>query len=279
MTTTDNTFVTNRIVHRKVDVFLDDVVPAASTGLVVLDPPANYGLKMNIGLDETDDADVELPPDLTVQIGAFTELATRVKRVLRPGGSTVFLGEPRAVTAWEIAAMRAGLNHSADMTVLWAKPGRSKFPQPPGPRARRSRQPFYRHAALPSMFTLVKWHVKPGARRAFNPKTAVHSDSNVLVCRQVRSEHRKAPTQRPVELFNYVVSMFSLDDDLVVDPFCGSGSALVACVYGARDYLAADHNHHMCAISRRRVLDANFNAERRQMQTVQLWVRGKLVPI
>lgn len=42
-------------------------------------------------------------------------------------------------------------------------------------------------------------------------------------------KHRDHPTQKPVELLEWLIKYYSNEKDYVLDPTCGSGSTLVAC--------------------------------------------------
>lgn len=265
-----DSLVVNHVICRTAAHLLDDILSEECCGLLVLDPPANYGITSSRIEDYDEDAH-----DFDLQTQAFVLLAERAKRVLAKGGSIVFMGEPRTVTTWDIAARRVGLQHTADLAVMWAKPKRGRIDLV---RQRRLNTK-HRDATLPSMFTQVKWHVRPGSRHAFNPKRAVTANSNVIVCRPVPVDDRVTPTQKPVEMFNYFISLLSNLEDLVVDPFCGSGAALVAATMNDREWVGGDHNPRLCAIARKRAHDKQLKHEDRRMQPVQLWVRGRLIDL
>lgn len=59
--------------------------------------------------------------------------------------------------------------------------------------------------------------------------------------------NRLHPTQKPLQPLEMLVKTFSKPGDLVLDPFCGSGSSLVAAKRTGRDYLGmeldAGHQH------------------------------------
>ncbi|WFU01931.1 DNA methyltransferase [Rhizobium sp. CB3171] len=61
--------------------------------------------------------------------------------------------------------------------------------------------------------------------------------------------NRIHPTQKPVRPLESLVSAFSRPGELVLDPFCGSGSSLVAARQCGRDFLGMelDQRHHMAA--------------------------------
>jgi len=60
------------------------------------------------------------------------------------------------------------------------------------------------------------------------------------------------PTQKPVDALKPLIASFSRPGGLVLDPFCGSGSALVAASDMGRDYLGIelDAGHHATATRR-----------------------------
>jgi len=64
--------------------------------------------------------------------------------------------------------------------------------------------------------------------------------------------NRLHPTQKPVEVLKPLIRAFSSRGDLVLDPFCGSGSTLLAAREMVRDYigLEMDPEHHATATLR-----------------------------
>lgn len=64
------------------------------------------------------------------------------------------------------------------------------------------------------------------------------------------------PTQKPTEVLRPLVDAFCPQGGLVLDPFCGSGSTLVAAQELGRDYLGIelDAGHHATATARLREL-------------------------
>lgn len=66
------------------------------------------------------------------------------------------------------------------------------------------------------------------------------------------SGNRLHPTQKPVAALAPLVAAFCPADGLVLDPFCGSGSTLVAARQAGRDYLGIelDRSYHRIATRR-----------------------------
>ncbi|MCF2525403.1 DNA methyltransferase [Bradyrhizobium sp. G127] len=64
--------------------------------------------------------------------------------------------------------------------------------------------------------------------------------------------NRLHPTQKPVKSLLPIIENFTRRGDFVLDPFCGSGSTLVAAGESARDYIGIelDAQHHRTAVRR-----------------------------
>ncbi len=64
------------------------------------------------------------------------------------------------------------------------------------------------------------------------------------------------PAPFPVELPDQLIHLYTFEDDLVLDPFMGSGSALVAAALSKRRYVGYDLDQAYVDTSRRRVTEA-----------------------
>jgi site-specific DNA-methyltransferase (adenine-specific) len=67
-----------------------------------------------------------------------------------------------------------------------------------------------------------------------------------------RNEPVDYPTQKPVRLLERIVEVSSNPGDVVLDPMCGSGTALVAASRLGRKWIGIDKNNDACAIARKR---------------------------
>ena len=61
------------------------------------------------------------------------------------------------------------------------------------------------------------------------------------------------PTQKPRTLYERIIKASSNKDDLVLDPFCGSGTTLVAAKLLQRNYIGIDQNKEAVKITRNRL--------------------------
>jgi site-specific DNA-methyltransferase (adenine-specific) len=67
------------------------------------------------------------------------------------------------------------------------------------------------------------------------------------------SGNRYHPTQKPIEALLPLIKTFSQPGSLILDPFCGSGSTLVAAKQLDRRYLGIDLESNHCITARRRL--------------------------
>lgn len=64
---------------------------------------------------------------------------------------------------------------------------------------------------------------------------------------------REHPTQKPLPLFNELLQDTSIDNDLILDPFNGSGTTCVAAKMLGRRYIGIDISEEYCKIARERL--------------------------
>jgi site-specific DNA-methyltransferase (adenine-specific) len=66
-------------------------------------------------------------------------------------------------------------------------------------------------------------------------------------------DERFHPTQKPSELFAAILTDYSNPNDLIFDPFCGSGTTCVAAKRLGRRYIGIDISPEYCEIARKRL--------------------------
>src|SRR6266496_705805 len=62
------------------------------------------------------------------------------------------------------------------------------------------------------------------------------------------------PTVKPIKLMTYLIMLGSRKNDIVLDPFCGSGSTCIAAKMLGRDYIGIEINKEYCDIAQARLL-------------------------
>ena len=74
-------------------------------------------------------------------------------------------------------------------------------------------------------------------------------------------DNRKYPTQKPVKLLERIVQLSSNVGDLVFDPFCGSGTTLLAAVKHGRSALGTDISDEAINIAKVRIAQEQKNTQ------------------
>jgi site-specific DNA-methyltransferase (adenine-specific) len=188
---------------------------AASIDFVLTDPPYLVSYRDRAGRTiQNDQNDAWMRP-------AFRE----IYRVLKPNRFFIcFYGWSRVdrfMSAWRVAGFRV-VGH---MVFVKRYASASKFLR-------------YQHEQA---YLLAKG----------SPEFPAKAIGDVIEMRY--SGNRFHPTQKPVSALLPLIQSFSNEGDLVLDPFCGSGSTLVAAQVAGRAYLGIELEETYCNIARDRM--------------------------
>lgn len=88
------------------------------------------------------------------------------------------------------------------------------------------------------------------------PKYHDRSSANVIRCRRVSSGEREHQTQKPTALLRELIEVCSPVGGMVLDPFCGSGSTLVAARESERSAIGIEREAEYVEIARARCAKA-----------------------
>jgi hypothetical protein len=61
------------------------------------------------------------------------------------------------------------------------------------------------------------------------------------------------PTVKPLKLMSYLITMGSRPNDIILDPFCGSGTTCIAALQLGRQYIGIEKEKEYCEIARNRL--------------------------
>ena len=68
-----------------------------------------------------------------------------------------------------------------------------------------------------------------------------------------QKDYRQHPTQKPLGVLVWLLGKYSKEGDIILDPFCGSGTTCVAAKMLGRRYIGIDISEKYCEIARKRV--------------------------
>jgi DNA modification methylase len=102
-------------------------------------------------------------------------------------------------------------------------------------------RPVYKQYAGSGVFYQDMWAYQPGTEGIFDAsKEAIDADVKWLDSEEERLGY---PTQKPLGLLNRIISTSSNAGDLVLDPFCGCGTAVHAAQLLGRRWIGIDITH------------------------------------
>jgi len=78
-------------------------------------------------------------------------------------------------------------------------------------------------------------------------------DGDILRFNAVKVDLRIHPAEKPVELLKALILKSTKDNDVVLDPFCGCGSTLQACVETNRCYIGIENEQSYYELAKKRV--------------------------
>jgi len=77
--------------------------------------------------------------------------------------------------------------------------------------------------------------------------------TNILEFGNTNRRNSLHPTQKPLELIKYLIKTYSKENDIVLDPFMGSGTTGVACKELGRRFIGIEINEKYFEIAKRRI--------------------------
>ncbi len=72
--------------------------------------------------------------------------------------------------------------------------------------------------------------------------------SNIIKCKAKSTDRGLHPAQKPIELMEYLIGLTTIENQVVLDPFCGCGSTLVASKNLNRQYIGIEREQKYCNI-------------------------------
>jgi len=207
-------------------------------GVLSAQAPSSHVQHADLGFDAID----EIRDDVTAAI------------VKASGGWAILFCMAEGVRAWRDAIETAGAKYKRAM--VWVKP--DAMPQFNG------QGPSVGHEMMVAAWCGTghsRWNGggKPGTF-TFTKNT-------------VGAEH---PTQKPLPLMLELVSLFSFPNDMVCDPFMGSGTTGVACAQMGRSFIGIEQNERWFDLACKRIAEA-YKQPRLFSEPVQKLIQEKFI--
>ena len=209
---------------------------SASVDLIVTDPP--YGIGYASSWTTRMDGS---PRVASASFGADEFNASWVPeaaRVLKPGGALYLFTRWDVAANWKAAIEGAGL--TGVQRIVWDK-------QHWGMGDLR----YYGSQVEDILFCVKGEHVLKWPGRCGNLWSV-----NGRIAKIAKDGHYDNPTQKPEALMRKIILLSSDAGDVVLDPFCGSGTTPRAAQTTGRRFIAGDISAYQVSIARARVAQA-----------------------
>ncbi|MCL2385956.1 MAG: site-specific DNA-methyltransferase [Defluviitaleaceae bacterium] len=221
---------------------LMNIIEPESVDLIVTDPP--YNLSKNYGnngdnLNHNDYIDFS------------RRWLAEAKRVLKPTGTIyVFMGVRYISYIYVMMEQELGLHFNSWITWTYTQGiGKTKGFSPRHDDILMFTKNNRFKYNLDPIRVPQKYYRSVNNMRGANPGN-VWEFSHVHYCQANRQNH---PTQKPEALFERMILASSDEDDIVLDPFCGSGTSLRVCQQLNRRGIGMEINEDYVAMTEARI--------------------------
>jgi modification methylase len=224
-------------------------LPDNSVGLAFTSPP------YNVGKDYDEDMSLEHYLELIKRV------STEVHRVLKPGGRFVVnvanLGRkpyiPLHAFFYQIHSQIGFLPMGE---IIWQK-GRGANGSCAWGSWRSARAPRLRDLHEYILVFAKGSFTRPDKGRSdLSPEEFTEATLSVWEIMPVSAKKVGHPAPFPVELASRVIKLYSYVDDVVLDPFIGSGTTAVAAKQHGRHYVGFDISAEYCRLAEERIAHA-----------------------
>src|SRR5688572_24155304 len=231
-------------------------LPADCVDLVFADPP--YNLQLQGDLKRPDDSRVDAVDDDWDKFSSFAAYDdfTRAwllacRRVMKPSATLWVIGSYHNI--FRVGAILQDLGFWILNDVVWRK---------------SNPMPNFRGRRFTNAHETLIWAARePGGKgytfnyealKAGNDDVQMRSDWTIALCtgeERLKNGNGKKlhPTQKPEALLSRVILSSSRPDDLVLDPFCGTGTTGAAAKRLGRRFIGIERQSEYAAAAHRRV--------------------------
>jgi modification methylase len=231
-------------------------MPAASVDLVFADPP--YNLQLQGDLKRPDDSRVDAVDDDWDKFSSFSAYddfsrawLTACRRVMKPNATLWVIGSYHNI--FRVGALLQDLGFWILNDIVWRK---------------SNPMPNFRGRRFTNAHETLIWAARDAAKRdytfnyealkASNDDIQMRSDWFIPLCTgeerlKGRDGKKLHPTQKPEALLARVILAASRPDDVVLDPFCGSGTTGAVARRLRRNFVGIERHAEYAVAARARI--------------------------
>lgn len=114
-------------------------------------------------------------------------------------------------------------------------------------------QRFYKRKSLSEIMCMAEKEIKEKLNNMLQNRTARLCIPNIITYSGGLGKNRIHPTEKPVEILKYLISIFSNEGDTILDTFAGSGSTGEAALLLNRNVLLIERDKSLCEKMKKRL--------------------------
>jgi len=232
-----------------------DSLPEKSIDLIFADPP--YNLQLNNQLVRPNSSSVDGVDDHWDQFESFAAYddftrrwLTSARRVLKDTGAIWVIGSYHNI--YRVGAIIMDLGYWILNDVVWIKS--NPMPNMKGTRFCNAQETMLWAKKSPEQKSYT-FHYREG--KAGNEDLQMRSDWYFPLCtgdERIKLDGKKAhATQKPEALLHRVILSTSNPGDVILDPFCGTGTTAAVAKKLARHYITVDRELEYVEVAKRRL--------------------------
>jgi site-specific DNA-methyltransferase (adenine-specific) len=225
--------------HGEVTIYHGDVtecsLPVMRADVLLTDPPYSRAGALSSGRSNAALMAAESAGSDQFWVFWFKSVASRVLPLVKESGCGFIFSDYRTLHLVERSVAAAGCGWHMSQGLVW---DRASMGMGTPFRASHELIGFCRGA-----------HFKWTGRRDL---------VNVLRFPWTYAAHEHHPAEKPVDLLGFLITQTTKVGDLVFDPFCGSGSTLVAAQARGRKAVGIEADEQYCEIAARRLLQGSL---------------------
>lgn len=232
-----------------------NALPEKCADLIFADPPYNMQLQGDLWRPNMTRVDAVNDPwdkfNSFAEYDAFTRAwLLAAHRVLKDTGTIWVMGSYHCI--YRIGSVMQDLGYWILNDIVWTK--KNPTPQMKGTRFCNAHDTLIwaKKSAHQAKYT---FHYK--GLKAGNDDKQMRSDWHFPVCngkeREMVNGKKAHTTQKPESLLHRVIAATSNPGDLIVDPFCGTGTTAAVAKKLGRNYLTIDREPQYVSVARRRL--------------------------
>lgn len=179
-------------------------------------------------------------------------------RILKPNGSLVISGTYHSIFQCGFLLQEMGCRIVND--IVWFKPNGA--PSLAGRNFTASHETLLWATKSKSAKHTFNYHLSKTwdspKDKLLNPGKQMRSVWSIATTPKSEKKYGHHPTQKPLELLRRLVEICTREGDVVLDPFCGSGTTGVAAISARRAFIGIEMEARFLDLSRKRIEEANI---------------------